>query len=39
MIPLGRVAQPEEMAEAILWLLSDGAGYVTATTLRAGGGL
>lgn len=39
MIPLGRVAQPEEMAEAILWLMSDGARYVTATTLRAGGGL
>lgn len=39
MIPLGRVAQPEEMAEAILWLASDAAGYVTATTLRAGGGL
>jgi NAD(P)-dependent dehydrogenase (short-subunit alcohol dehydrogenase family) len=39
MIPLGRVARPEEMAEAILWLMSDGARYVTATTLRAGGGL
>jgi NAD(P)-dependent dehydrogenase (short-subunit alcohol dehydrogenase family) len=39
MIPLGRVAQPEEMAEAILWLMSDGARYCTATTLRAGGGL
>jgi NAD(P)-dependent dehydrogenase (short-subunit alcohol dehydrogenase family) len=39
MIPLGRVAQPEEMAESILWLMSDGAHYCTATTLRAGGGL
>lgn len=39
MIPLGRVAQPQEMAEAILWLMSDAARYVTATTLRAGGGL
>ncbi len=39
MIPLGRVAQPGEMAEAILWLMSDAARYVTATTLRAGGGL
>ena len=39
MIPMGRVAQPVEMAEAILWLMSDGARYVTATTLRAGGGL
>jgi NAD(P)-dependent dehydrogenase (short-subunit alcohol dehydrogenase family) len=39
LVPLGRVAQPEEMAEAILWLMSDGARYCTATTLRAGGGL
>jgi NAD(P)-dependent dehydrogenase (short-subunit alcohol dehydrogenase family) len=39
MIPLGRIAQPQEMAEAILWLMSDGARYCTATTLRAGGGL
>jgi NAD(P)-dependent dehydrogenase (short-subunit alcohol dehydrogenase family) len=39
MVPLGRVAQPDEMAEAILWLMSDAARYVTATTLRAGGGL
>ena len=38
MVPMGRVAQPAEMAEAILWLMSDGARYVTATTLRAGGG-
>ena len=29
----------KEMAEAILWLMSDGARYCTATTLRAGGGL
>lgn len=39
LVPLGRVAQPHEMAEAILWLMSDGARYCTATTLRAGGGL
>jgi NAD(P)-dependent dehydrogenase (short-subunit alcohol dehydrogenase family) len=39
LVPIGRVAQPEEMAEAILWLMSDGARYCTATTLRAGGGL
>jgi NAD(P)-dependent dehydrogenase (short-subunit alcohol dehydrogenase family) len=38
-IPLGRPAKPEEMAECILWLMSDAASYVTATTLRAGGGL
>ncbi len=38
-IPIGRPAQPEEMAETILWLMSDAASYVTATTMRAGGGL
>jgi len=38
-IPIGRPAKPEEMAECILWLMSDAARYVTATTLRAGGGL
>jgi NAD(P)-dependent dehydrogenase (short-subunit alcohol dehydrogenase family) len=38
-IPIGRPAEASEMAEAILWLMSDGARYCTATTLRAGGGL
>ena len=38
-IPLGRPAEPVEMAEAILFLMSDAARYCTATTLRAGGGL
>jgi len=38
-IPIGRPAEPEEMAECILWLMSDAARYCTATTLRAGGGL
>ncbi|MDH3912578.1 MAG: SDR family oxidoreductase, partial [Rhodospirillales bacterium] len=37
-VPLGRAAQPEEIAEAILWLLSDAASYVTGTVLRAAGG-
>ena len=37
-VPLGRAAQPEEIAEAILWLLSDAACYVTGTVLRAAGG-
>lgn len=38
-IPLGRLAQPEEIAEAVAWLLGPGASYVTATTVRATGGL
>jgi len=37
-VPLGRAAQPKEIAEAILWLLSDAASYVTGTVLRAAGG-
>lgn len=37
-VPLGRAGKPEEIAEAVLWMLSDAAGYCTATTLRVGGG-
>jgi NAD(P)-dependent dehydrogenase (short-subunit alcohol dehydrogenase family) len=37
-IPMKRVAQPEEIARATLWLLSDAASYVTATILRVSGG-
>jgi NAD(P)-dependent dehydrogenase (short-subunit alcohol dehydrogenase family) len=37
-VPMGRVAQPADIAEAIVWMLSDAAAYVTATTLRVGGG-
>ena len=37
-IPLGRAAEPEEIANAIAWLLSDEASYVTGTTIRVAGG-
>ncbi len=37
-IPIGRVAQPAEIAEAILWLLSPQASYVAGANLRVGGG-
>ena len=38
-IPLGRVGTPEEIAAAILWLLSDAAAYITGSILTIAGGL
>ena len=37
-VPLGRVGEPEEVAEAIAWLLSDACPYATGATLRVAGG-
>ena len=37
-IPLGRAAEPEEVADAICYLLSDQASYITGTTLDVNGG-
>ena len=39
MIPLGRMARPEEIARAVLWLSSADASYVTGHMLVADGGL
>jgi len=38
-IPLGRLAQPIDIAHAIVWLLSPEASYVTGTTLLVDGGV
>ncbi len=37
-IPMKRGGQPEEVAEAVLWLLSDQASYVTGSTIDVTGG-
>lgn len=37
-IPMKRIGRPEEIAEAIMFMLSDKASYVTGTTLRVSGG-
>jgi NAD(P)-dependent dehydrogenase (short-subunit alcohol dehydrogenase family) len=36
--PMGRVAEPEEIASAVLWLLSDGASFMTGHALAVDGG-
>lgn len=37
--PLGRLAEPEDVANAVAFLVSDEAAYVTGHTLHATGGL
>jgi NAD(P)-dependent dehydrogenase (short-subunit alcohol dehydrogenase family) len=38
MVPMKRVGQAEEIANAVVWLLSDEASYVTSTILDVSGG-
>ncbi|OCB22540.1 SDR family NAD(P)-dependent oxidoreductase [Mycobacterium intracellulare] len=38
-IPLGRIAEPEEMAAVVAFMLSDEAAFITGQTLVADGGL
>ena len=37
-LPMGRAGTAEEVAEAILWLLSDAAAYTTGSTIHVSGG-
>ena len=38
-VPLKRVAEPQEIAETILFLASEGAGYITGAVIPIDGGL
>ncbi len=38
MVPVGRMGEPEEVAEAIIWLCSDAASFVTGDALAVDGG-
>ena len=36
--PVGRLGQPDEIAEAVVWLCSDAASFVTGHTMTVDGG-
>jgi NAD(P)-dependent dehydrogenase (short-subunit alcohol dehydrogenase family) len=38
MVPMGRVGKPEEIAEAVIWLSSEAASFVTAMAMSVDGG-
>jgi NAD(P)-dependent dehydrogenase (short-subunit alcohol dehydrogenase family) len=38
-IPLGRIGQPDDVAKAVIWLLSDESAYVTGSQLVCDGGV
>jgi glucose 1-dehydrogenase len=39
LVPYKRIGEPEDIAQAVVWLVSDAADYVTGTTLFVDGGM